>query len=174
MPPAALGNLGHFALGRTWRALSGEVHQTRGMWGKDCKVILWQSRMGRLCLHLTEVTNAHCSPASSPAFLSSVIPKSWQRIWATPGPWENQPVHTHKHVLSVLCQSASISLAPSLTHTYAHYHTHTTLFSPNTHGGERLVAGNVKLLCHVQSQSGSLTTVCVDVCMFCKNPQSQG
>lgn len=62
-----------------------------------------------------------------------------------------------------------LSLAACLTrihaHTHAHYRTHTTPFSPNTHGGERLVAGNVKLLCHVQSQSGSLTTVCVCVCV---------
>lgn len=109
----------------------------------------------------------------SQAFLCGVIPKSWQRIWAKSGPWENQPIHTHKRVLSVLCQFASISLSLPPSHTLSH--THTTPFSQNTHGGERLVAGNVKLLCHVQSQSGSLTTVCVVGLCACsaKNTQTK-
>lgn len=59
---------------------------------------------------------------SSP--LCSVIPRSWQGIWTVSRPRENHPFHAHKCVLSVHCQSASNSLAPFLTHTYTHYHTH--------------------------------------------------
>lgn len=125
------------------------------MWGKDLKVIWWHNWTGSPYLNMTEVTNAHC-------ICSSVILQSWQRICTELGPCENHLFHAHKCVLSVLCQSASISLAPFLTHTYTYTHshtiTHTTRFSQNTHGGERLVAGNVKLLCHVQSKSGSRTS----------------
>lgn len=64
------------------------------------------------------------------------------------------------------CLYLPLSLTRSPTHTSIQHHTHTTPFSQITHGEERLVAGNVKLLCHVQSQSGSLTTVCrVGMCV---------
>lgn len=98
------------------------------MWGKDYRVILKMDGWMDCISKWQEVTNALCSPLSSPAFLSSVIPNSWQRIWAKSGPWEIQPCHTHKHVLSVFCQSASVSLTPSLTHmhirTLSHTQTH--------------------------------------------------
>lgn len=69
--------------------------------------------------------------------------------------------------------SLSVSLSCSLPHT--HSITHTTRFSQNTHGGERLVAGNVKLLCHVQSKSGSLTScVCnAGMCVCSAHPMSR-
>ena len=111
--------------------------EKNGVVCEDQKVIPCRTRW-HLCMK--GVVNAHLSPASSRAFLCNVIPKSWWEIWAESGPSENQPYHTHKHELSVLCQSVSFSFAPtlSLSFTHAHMHTYTHFHSAKSPMGESI------------------------------------